>query len=119
MLYALERVAWARYANGVAAHQRCRQAMQQLQEPDDRPRARPPALALAFDAAGRRAGGVIGAACVLWLLWHVERRAAPGREGEEWRAIATSVAQSQARQPGRAVRLGIPLPELAGRTSTF
>lgn len=32
---ALERAAWARYANGVAAHQRCRQAMQQLQELDD------------------------------------------------------------------------------------
>ena len=45
----------------------------------------------------------VGAACVLWLLWHVERSAAQAGV-QEWRAIATSVAESQARQFGRAVR---------------
>ena len=60
----------------------------------------------------------VGAACVLWLLWHVERSAAQAGV-QEWRAIATSVAQSQARQFGRAVRLGIPLPELPGVQAHF
>lgn len=60
----------------------------------------------------------VGAACVLWLLWHVERSAAQAGV-QEWRAIATSVAQSQARQFGRAVRLGIPLPELPGVPAHF
>lgn len=56
---------------------------------------------------------LIGSACALWVLQDLRRdglRAA----SQDAQALAQSVAQQLAQQLGRAVRLGIPLPELPG-----
>ncbi|MBW7899944.1 MAG: hypothetical protein H3C26_00575 [Rhodocyclaceae bacterium] len=79
--------------------ERCRRAMQDL-------RWRAGLLAFAVLI-------VVGGACALWTL-HELRIGGARAAGEDARALARSVAQTLAQQLGRAVRLGIPLPELPG-----
>ncbi len=56
---------------------------------------------------------VVGTACSLWAL-HALRADSARAASQDGRALAQSVAQTLAQQFGRAVRLGIPLPELPG-----